>query len=91
LLKQLGHEVTLLRKVLPGDSADEAVLQLAHERACVLLTCNRDDFLHLATTKPHHAIIIVIRRRTRADERVALLRLVERAGESGIRNNVNFA
>jgi predicted nuclease of predicted toxin-antitoxin system len=29
LLEQLGHDVTFLRKVLPGDSADEAVLQFA--------------------------------------------------------------
>ena len=91
LLDQLGHDVTLLRKALPGDSSDEAVLQFAHEHDCVLLTCNRDDFLHLATTNPHHGIVIVIRRRTRADERAALFRLLERAGETGLRNNVNFA
>lgn len=91
LLDQLGHDVTLLRRALPGDSLDEAVLQFAYERGCVLLTCNRGDFLQLATAKPHHGIVIVIRRRTRADERAALFRLLERAGESGLRNNVNFA
>ena len=64
LLEQLGHEVTLLRKALPGNSSDEAVLQFAHERGCLLLTCNRDDFLRLASTKPHCGIVIVIRRRT---------------------------
>jgi hypothetical protein len=42
-------------------------------------------------TKPHRGIVIVIRRRTRAAERAALFRLLERAGEDGIRNNVNFA
>jgi predicted nuclease of predicted toxin-antitoxin system len=91
LLEQLGHDVTLLRTALPGDSSDEAVLQFAHDRGCLLLTCNRDDFLHLAMTKPNHGIIIVIRRRTRAAERAALFRLLERAGETGLRNNVNFA
>jgi len=91
LLAQLGHDVTLLRKALPGDSSDEAILQFAHERGCVLLTCNRNDFLHLATARPHHGIVIVIRRRTRADERAALFRLLERAGQIGLRNNVNFA
>jgi len=91
LLAQLGHDVTLLRKALPGDSSDEAILQFAHERGCVLLTCNRDDFLHLAATRPHHGIVIVIRRRSRADERAALFRLLERAGQIGLRNNVNFA
>jgi predicted nuclease of predicted toxin-antitoxin system len=91
LLEQLGHEVVLLRKTLPGDSSDEAVLRLSHETGSVLLTCNRDDFLRLAATKPHHGVVIVIRRRTRGDERVALFRLFERAGETGLRNNVNFA
>jgi predicted nuclease of predicted toxin-antitoxin system len=91
LLQQLGHDVTLLRKALPGDSSDEAILLFAHERGCVLLTCNRDDFLHLAATRPHHGIVIIIRRRTRADERAALFRLLERAGENGLRNNINFA
>ena len=75
LLEQLGHDVTLLRKALPEDASDESVLQFAHERGCVLLTCNRDDFLHLATKKPHHGIVVVIRRRTRAAERAALFRL----------------
>ena len=91
LLEELNHEVTLLRKALPGDSSDEAVLQFAHERDCVLLTCNRNDFLHLAMARPHHGIVIVIRRRTRADERAALFRLLERTGETGLLNNVNFA
>ena len=91
LLEQLGHNVTLLRQALPRDSSDEAVIRFAHGADCILLTCNRDDFLHLAATKPHHGVVIVIRRRTRGEERVALFRLMERAGKSGIRNNVNFA
>lgn len=91
LLEELGHDVTLLRKALPDDSSDEAVLQFAHEGGCLLLTCNRDDFLRLAMTKPHHGIVIVIRRRTRADERAALFRLLKSAGDHGLRNNVNFA
>ncbi|MGH9660326.1 MAG: DUF5615 family PIN-like protein [Bryobacteraceae bacterium] len=91
LLEQLGHDVTLLREALPEDASDDAVLQFAHERGSVLLTCNRDDFLYLATKKPHHGIVIIVRRRTRAAERAALFRLLERAGEIGLRNNVNFA
>lgn len=58
LLEELNHEVTLLRKALPGNSSDEAVLQFAHERGCVLLTCNRNDFLRLATARPHHGIVM---------------------------------
>jgi len=91
LFEQLGHDVTLLREALPGDSRDEAVFQFAQEHGCVLLTCNRDDFRLLATARPHHGIVIVIRRRSRAYERAALFRLLESAGEIGLRNNVNFA
>jgi len=91
LLGQLGHEVTLLRQVLPADASDETVLEYAHQQGCVLLTCNRDDFLNLAKRRPHCGIVVSIRRRTRAAERAALFRLLERAGEAGIRDNVNFA
>jgi hypothetical protein len=91
LLEELGHDVVLLRKALPGDSSDEAALRFAHNADCILLTCNRDDFLHLATTTAHHGVVIVIRRRTRGNERAALLRLLDRTGETGLRNNVNFA
>ncbi len=91
LLEQLGHAVRLLRQDLPGDSPDEAVLQLAYKSGAILLTCNRDDFLRLAAEKPHHGVVIAIRRRSRGEERLALFRLLERAGESGIRNNVNLA
>jgi predicted nuclease of predicted toxin-antitoxin system len=91
LLSELAHEVTLLRKVLPEDASDESVLQFAHDNDCVLLTCNRDDFLQLAKHKPHHGIIVVVRRRTRAAERAALLRLLDSAGEAGLKDNINFA
>jgi hypothetical protein len=44
-----------------------------------------ETFFLLAATQPHHGIII-IRRRTRVEE---LFRLLDRAGEIGLRNNVN--
>ena len=91
LLEELTHQVLLLRKVLPKDASDESVLQFAHDNDCVLLTCNRDDFLQLAKHKPHHGIIVVIRRRTRAAERAALFRLLDSAGEAGLKGNINFA
>jgi predicted nuclease of predicted toxin-antitoxin system len=91
LLEQLGHEITLLRQALPQDASDEAVFQFAYDNGCLLLTCNRDDFVELAKQKPHHGIIIVIRRRTRAAERAALFALLERAGETGLQGNINFA
>lgn len=31
LLEQLGHEVVLLRKALPEESSDEAVLRFAYD------------------------------------------------------------
>lgn len=91
LLEKLGHEVTLLREALRPDASDEAVLHFAHAADYVLLTCNRDDFLSLAERLPHHGIVIIIRRRTRVAERAALLRLLESAGETGLRKNINFA
>ena len=91
LLEELEHVVRLLREVLPEDASDESVLQFAHKNDCVLLTCNRDDFLQLAKHKPHHGVIVVVRRRTRAAERAALFRLLESAGETGLKDNINFA
>jgi hypothetical protein len=45
----------------------------------------------LAQHHPHHGIVVSIRRRTRAAERAALFRLLERAGETGLEGNINFA
>jgi len=91
LLKQLGHDVKMLREVLPRDSPDAAILDYAHQGGFFLVTCNRDDFLQLAETQPHRGIIIVIRRRTRAAERAALFQLLNRAGDAGLRDNINSA
>jgi predicted nuclease of predicted toxin-antitoxin system len=51
LLRELGHDVSLLRKVIPTDAPDPAVLQFANDNQAVLVTCNRDDFIELAN---HH-------------------------------------
>jgi predicted nuclease of predicted toxin-antitoxin system len=91
LLRELEHEVVRLRDVLPPDVTDAAVLQFAYEHGALLMTCNRDDFLKLADTQPHHGLIVVIRRKSRARERASLLRLLERAGEVGLHGNINFA
>ena len=90
-LAELGHEVVRLPEVLDHTASDERVLEFASGNACVLITCNRDDFLKLAEGKPHEGIIILIRRRSRAAERAALIRLIDKAGEAGIRRNINFA
>ena len=91
LLQELGHQVLRLRDVAPPDAADAVVLQFAHAHACLLVTCNRDDFIELAERQPHHGIVVIIRRKTRAAERAALFRLLERAGDTGLQGNINFA
>jgi predicted nuclease of predicted toxin-antitoxin system len=91
LLEHLGHQVSRAREVLPREASDAAVLDYAFDRDLIVITCNRDDFLQLARARPHHGIVIVIRRRSRAAERAALLRLLESAGAEGLANNINFA
>lgn len=91
LLRELDHEVLRVRDVLGPEAPDPLVLRFALEESCLLVTCNRDDFIALAEAQPHHGIVVVIRRRTRAQERAAFVRLLERAGEVGLRDNINFA
>lgn len=90
-LNALEHEVLRLREQMPATTPDEEVLRFATRRDCVLITCNRDDFLALAGDERHGGIVILIRRRSRALERAALVRLLDRAREIGLRGNVNFA
>ena len=90
-LEALGHAVFKLREVLPAVSPDEKVLAHASASGLVLVTCNRDDFIQLAKQTNHAGIIVLIRRKSRALERSALVRLLDRAGESGISGNINFA
>ena len=90
-LASLGHQVVRLRETLPKESEDARVLAHAHNQGWILITCNRDDFLTLAKSQPHCGLIILIRKRTRVAERAALIRLLDKAGEAGIRNNINFA
>jgi tRNA G18 (ribose-2'-O)-methylase SpoU len=77
--------------VRPTNSRPTTVLQFANDNQAVLVTCNRDDFVELANRQAHHGIVIVIRRKTRAAERAALFRLLQRAGEPGLLHNVNIA
>lgn len=91
VLEALDHELWKLREVVAPTVSDEEVWQLASDRDSVLITCNRDDFLPLASTSVHPGLIILLRRRSRAHERAALVALLDRAGEDGIRGNVNFA
>lgn len=90
-LEALGYEVAKLREMLPVTTPDAEVLRLAGDWECLLITCNRDGFLAAASRLPHHGVIILIRRRSRAPERAVLVRLLASPGESGLRGNINFA
>lgn len=83
--------MVLLRDVLPVESKDREVLAHAKEREAILVTCNRDDFLALARKGAHSGIVVLIRRKSRIAECAALVRLIGRAGEEGLKGNVNFA
>ena len=90
-LSAQGHEVLRLRDLIDPKTTDEEVLRYAAQNDYVLSTCNRDDFLAVAKTISHAGLIILISRSSRVRERVALIRLLDKAGEDGIRQNVNFA
>ncbi|HEV2840631.1 MAG TPA: DUF5615 family PIN-like protein [Chthoniobacterales bacterium] len=90
-LERHGHKVTRVTDTLPGDSADELIFATAHQKGCVTITCNRNDFLRLAQEAPHRGLIILIRRRSAQLECTNLLRLIDRAGDQGLDGNINFA
>lgn len=90
-LEGLGHKVVYLRNVLSKRTPDPEILAYANREGLVVITCNRDDYLALGRTVPHRGIIILLRKKTRVAERAALVHLLDRAGETGIANNINFA
>ena len=91
-LRRHGHEAILLREVLPVDAIDSLVFPTAQNSGCIVITCNRDDYLQLANAQQqHHGLIILIRRRSARTECINVLRLIDRASESGLAGNINFA
>jgi|SRR5665213_398761 len=82
-LQSLGHKIVRLREVLPKEADDETVLAYSYQRGWTVITCNRDDYLALAKSKPHSGVIVLIRRKTRVAERAALVRLLDRVAKSG--------
>jgi len=90
-LQAAGHEVRFLLAVLPVTTPDADNLRFAGEHEEILIACNRDDFLVAANRISHSGFIVLIRRRSRAQECAALIRLLDRSGEAGVRQNVNFA
>ena len=91
VLKEAGHDVLVLRRVLSGKTADAAVFDYASANELILITCNRDDFIPLASGRVHQGLIVLIRRRSRIAECAHLLRLLESATEAGLAGNINFA
>jgi predicted nuclease of predicted toxin-antitoxin system len=90
-LQRHEHDVIRLTDLLPRIASDETVFATAQNNQCVMITCNRDDFLKLAAKGPHLGLIILIRRRTPQAECANLLRLIRKAGEQGLQGNINFA
>jgi predicted nuclease of predicted toxin-antitoxin system len=92
LLRHLGHSATVLREVLPITAPDEEAFAYARAHRMITITCNRNDYLALAAEHPvHPGLIILIRRRTRQAECSKVLSLLQRAGETGLAQNINFA
>lgn len=87
-----GHIVFRLREVLPVETEDSEVFAFAQRNRAIIISCNRNHFLALATAnQPHYGLIILVRRKTRQQECARLLALLNRAGEPGLAGNVNFA
>ena len=83
VLRQDGHEVSELRQVLPVQASDSEVFDYVSKNEILLITCNRDDFLGLASGQSNPGIIILVRRRSRHAECANLLALIDPSGESG--------
>lgn len=96
MLRRAGHEAICLREILPIRTLDPAVMAAAAVRGCVVVTCNRDDFLRLASAEFEAGrtivgLIVLIRRHTHEAECANVAALLQDAGESGISGNINFA
>ena len=96
LLRYWRHDAARLRENLPVTAPDAGVFDFAQREQRVIVSCNRDHFLKLARAaiaggQPFAGLIILIRRRTRQSECAHLLSLLRRAGESGIKGNINLA
>ena len=90
-LERHEHDVIRLTDLLPRTAPDDDVFAAAQSNQCVMITCNRDDFLKLAARGPHLGLIVLIRRRSPQAECTNLLRLIRKAGELGLKGNINFA
>ena len=83
--------VTCLREVLPTTATDFEAWHWARAHDAIFVSCNRDDVVALRPEGEHPGVIILVRRRTRQAEIAAMQKLLTRAGEQGLANNINFA
>ncbi|HYR58650.1 MAG TPA: DUF5615 family PIN-like protein [Chthoniobacteraceae bacterium] len=95
-LQRRGHRVARLREVLPITASDPDILRFACNRGWILITCNMADFATLARAefdaqRDISGLILLERRSTRDAECASVIRLLGRAGESGLQGNVNIA
>jgi predicted nuclease of predicted toxin-antitoxin system len=91
LLRRHGHKVELVADVMAPDSSDDEVFAYAVKVNAIMVSCNRNDFLELASALGHPGLIILIRRRSALSEAGHLLELLRKAGAAGLEGNVNFA
>jgi hypothetical protein len=96
LLRFWKHDTRRLRDVLPVTTPDEAVFTWAQRESRIIITCNQRHFLALARkaverSESFPGLIVLIRRRTRQSECGHLLTLIRRAGDSGLKGNINLA
>ena len=90
-LEAMGHQVVRQRQVFPTTIRDDEVFRFANANDYILVTCNRDDSLSLIGTDPFSGLIVLVRRPHRALERAALVQLIERVSEAGLRGAIHFA
>ena len=91
VLRRHGHEVELVSDVMSPEADDKEVFAYASEKKAIMLTCNRNDFLALATEHSHSGLIVLIRCRSTISEAGHLLQLLRVAAENGLAGNINFA
>jgi len=91
LLWRHGHKVELVADVMAPDSSDEKVFAYSVKANAIMVSCNRNDFLEVASTLAHPGLIILIRSRSALSEAGHLLELLRKAGQAGLAGNINFA
>jgi predicted nuclease of predicted toxin-antitoxin system len=90
-LRNAGHTVEIAFEVVGESMPDEAVWAHAVATKAIVVTCNRQHFLGLAGTNPATGLIVLGRKDKRQTEVSNILKLLKKAGPSGLEGNINFA